>query len=668
MSAAPSTAASAAAESNPRNGLLRKQIFALTKKNYLLSRRSKLTVCCEILLPLFVAVVCFVVAPLVNSSSRDLVTYAEAEYPYTISEGARPGTLFYASRIRDTYERYTELSALTSYQNFVNNSNPITLLLTCACQTLAIGPAGTPAAEDFASYLRSSFDSVFKGLNLPQCGGGPSITISTSVSDPRDYVASSEYGSAAFPELCGYMSVENPYEVLVMGNATVGDNGRFKAVSFDYSEYNSFWYAENGDIQHGDPDDNGLIYYEALNMPALLGTYLDYRRGDSRPIAGVYPMPYESYQTRGAGSDLILLGNVLGPFLYTFSAFSVSRKLISERKGRLREGMRIMGLFDFPYNVSWYLWYVSFYLVFSFIVAVLSLVVLPIVSALWLFLLSLLYFFASMSFAFAISTLFENPNSGSTLTAVIYYVLAITVSVIERETSKWAISLLPQCAFTLIIQNLGQQLFLGKESPSATLAFQDFTLLQGLLMLIVDFVLWTVVYLYLDQVVPHEYRSSRKFYFLFTKGFWREMTGKDEVDEARGQGTEAVPSEVSSSTVDEGIERVRGEQQGKLERDGQVVRIHDLKVEFGQFRAVDGLDLTMYRDELFVLLGHNGAGKSTTINVLSGMIKPTSGAVTIFNREVPTEMPVIRRSMGICPQNDVLWDDLTVSEHFDIFA
>ncbi|KAF4714276.1 hypothetical protein FOZ63_018479, partial [Perkinsus olseni] len=159
------------------------------------------------------------------------------------------------------------------------------------------------------------------------------------------------------------------------------------------------------------------------------------------------------------------------------------------------------------------------------------------------------------------------------------------------------------------------------------------------------------------------------FYFLFTRSFWREMAGKDDDEsQSRGLTTDTVPSEVSSVTIDEGIEKPKGELQGKLERDGQVVRIRDLKVEFGNFRAVDGLDLTMYRDELFVLLGHNGAGKSTTINVLSGMLRPKSGAVSIFNKEVPAEMPAIRRSMGICPQNNVLWDDLTVSEHFELFA
>lgn len=212
------------------------------------------------------------------------------------------------------------------------------MLLTCACQRLAIGPAGSREAEEFAAYLNGEFNAVFKGIRLPQCKRSPIITITTSIDDPSEYVRSSDYGSSSAPLLCGYMDVSNPSELLIMGNATIGDRRQFSAISIDYSENNKFWYGENGDIQHGDPDENGLIYYSALNFPAFFGAYMDFQRGEHRPIAGLYPVPYNAYSTRSSGSDLKLLGNVLGPFLYTFSAFSVARKLISERKGRLREG------------------------------------------------------------------------------------------------------------------------------------------------------------------------------------------------------------------------------------------------------------------------------------------------------------------------------------------
>lgn len=214
----------------------------------------------------------------------------------------------------------------------------MTLLLTCACGHLVIGPAWSREAEDFAAYLKGEFESIFKGRSLPQCRGFPTITISTSITDPREYVRRSEYGSIGVPQLCGYMDVFEPYELVIMANATIGDDDPFNAISIDYSKKNKFWYAENGNIKHGDPSENGLVYYEALNFPPLLGVWMDYHRGEHRPITGIYPMPYDSYKTRTSGSDLILLGNILGPFLYTFSAFSVARKLISERKGRLREG------------------------------------------------------------------------------------------------------------------------------------------------------------------------------------------------------------------------------------------------------------------------------------------------------------------------------------------
>lgn len=59
------------------------------------------------------------------------------------------------------------------------------------------------------------------------------------------------------------------------------------------------------------------------------------------------------------------------------------------------------------------------------------------------------------------------------------------------------------------------------------------------------------------------------------------------------------------------------------------------------------------------LLGHNGSGKSTTINVLTGLMPATSGDATIYGLSVANDMPSIRGMMGVCPQHDVLFDQLT---------
>jgi ABC-type multidrug transport system ATPase subunit len=73
-------------------------------------------------------------------------------------------------------------------------------------------------------------------------------------------------------------------------------------------------------------------------------------------------------------------------------------------------------------------------------------------------------------------------------------------------------------------------------------------------------------------------------------------------------------------------------------------------------------------DQLFCLLGHNGAGKTTTFNMLSGMFPPTKGDAYIFGKSVRHELRQVQGMMGICPQHDVLWSELSATEHLSLFA
>ncbi len=75
----------------------------------------------------------------------------------------------------------------------------------------------------------------------------------------------------------------------------------------------------------------------------------------------------------------------------------------------------------------------------------------------------------------------------------------------------------------------------------------------------------------------------------------------------------------------------------------------------------------MFTDQIFVLLGHNGAGKSTTISMLSGLISSSKGEVNLFGLDLFGQMDEVRKTMGVCPQHDVLFELLTPEEHLDIF-
>ena len=76
----------------------------------------------------------------------------------------------------------------------------------------------------------------------------------------------------------------------------------------------------------------------------------------------------------------------------------------------------------------------------------------------------------------------------------------------------------------------------------------------------------------------------------------------------------------------------------------------------------------MYEDQIFVMLGHNGAGKTTMISVLTGLIEPSSYVnMTVHGLKIVEQMDEVRKIMGVCPQHDVLFDLLTPMEHLDIF-
>jgi ABC-2 type transport system ATP-binding protein len=93
------------------------------------------------------------------------------------------------------------------------------------------------------------------------------------------------------------------------------------------------------------------------------------------------------------------------------------------------------------------------------------------------------------------------------------------------------------------------------------------------------------------------------------------------------------------------------------------IEIRDLTKGFPGVVAVDGLSLTVRRGEVFGFLGPNGAGKTTSIKMMVGLLKPTSGQVRIEGEAVEAASKGVKRKIGVCPQDIVLWERLTCMEN-----
>ena len=88
--------------------------------------------------------------------------------------------------------------------------------------------------------------------------------------------------------------------------------------------------------------------------------------------------------------------------------------------------------------------------------------------------------------------------------------------------------------------------------------------------------------------------------------------------------------------------------------------------DFDNFRAVDGLNLKINKNETVALLGHNGAGKTTAIDMLTGMLQPTEGDAIVNGKSIVNDLVSVRLDLGLCQQHDVLFDNLTVKEHLKL--
>jgi ABC-2 type transport system ATP-binding protein len=92
------------------------------------------------------------------------------------------------------------------------------------------------------------------------------------------------------------------------------------------------------------------------------------------------------------------------------------------------------------------------------------------------------------------------------------------------------------------------------------------------------------------------------------------------------------------------------------------VRTTGLTREFGNFRAVDGIDLAVPAGSLYGFLGPNGAGKSTTIKCLTGLLRPTAGSMSILGIDPLADPVAVKRRIGVVPEDLALFDRLSGEE------
>jgi lipooligosaccharide transport system ATP-binding protein len=102
--------------------------------------------------------------------------------------------------------------------------------------------------------------------------------------------------------------------------------------------------------------------------------------------------------------------------------------------------------------------------------------------------------------------------------------------------------------------------------------------------------------------------------------------------------------------------------------DVPLIQARGLVKRFGDFTAVDGIDVDVQRGEAFGFLGPNGAGKSSTMRMIGAVSAPSGGTLRILGMDPLRDGPAIRARLGVCPQQDSLDPELTVRENLTTYA
>ncbi|XP_063687941.1 phospholipid-transporting ATPase ABCA3-like isoform X2 [Bolinopsis microptera] len=384
-------------------------------------------------------------------------------------------------------------------------------------------------------------------------------------------------------------------------------------------------------------------------------------------------MPYPKFELDGF---IYVIENTL-PFLLliAFLAMNINvvRAVVTEKEKRIKEAMKIMGLSGWVHAVGWYIEIMMVMIIPVILIAIClryGLYLYSDPSLLFVFLLA--YTIASISFSFLICTLFSRANVAAGAAGVFWFLNYSPYFFLQQfyenmsVSQKLGVSLLSNTAM-----GVGSKVLAEHEAAEIGVQWADFLTDTNtgdlpfgsiVLVLVFDTFLYILLAWYIEAVFPGEFGVPKKWYFPFTPSYWGFCQSEQFADMIINETTPLV-------TNSSAIQRNAYYETVAPSMD-PIVDIQNLTKQYpnSSVKAVDNLNLQLYKGQIFALLGHNGAGKTTTISMLTGLYPPSKGTAYIMGRDIRTSLAAVRRQIGYCPQYNVLFDELTVEDHLIFFC
>ncbi|OVA13317.1 ABC transporter-like [Macleaya cordata] len=405
--------------------------------------------------------------------------------------------------------------------------------------------------------------------------------------------------------------------------------------------------------------------------------------------------------------------SVLGALFYSWVVLLlfpvILTSLVYEKQRNLRIMMKMHGLGDGPYWMISYAYFLSLSLIYILCFVVFGSVIGKILSTelfcirssgftdfIFIFLGTGLKFFTlnsysiqfvfyftylnlQISLAFLAATVFSNVKTATVLGYIGVFgsglLGAFLFQSFIEDTSfsrNWIIvmEIFPGFSLYRMLYELGQYSFTGNYMGTEGMRWKDFSdrtngMREVLIIIVVEWVIVFPVAYFCDQVMSSG-SGVRKHPLFFFRHFQKKSLPSFRRPSLQRQGSKVV---LQMEKPDVFQEREHVEQLLLEPGNSHAIICDNLKKVYPgkdgnpQKYAVKGLSLALPRGECFGMLGPNGSGKTSSINMVIGLTTPTSGTAFIQGLDIHTDMDRIYSSMGVCPQHDLLWESLTGREH-----
>ena len=343
---------------------------------------------------------------------------------------------------------------------------------------------------------------------------------------------------------------------------------------------------------------------------------------------------------------------------FSLVAYNINMRMIDEKENKLNILLERHGISYFKYMLSWLFTFLALFL-FS-IIAFILLIYGQTNGHIYLFIINIILFaLALYSVCVLFTTCIQTTKTGAT--AIKFYNFSsifIGFAIILPKTLKFTkifFAFIPQINY---FSNHWTTYCLGNfkelSGDLVILRTAKMSYIESLVMFIVDIIFYLGLAIFIQS-----YKTSGLSFCQFLKSFFTKVSRNNSISLINQED-----DILNESKFEKNFQELSEINKQKF-LSNQCLKLVKVSKNFGELKAVDNFTGELFSNEIFCLLGHNGAGKSTTINMISGVFSPDSGDIFLDGHSLVTDKQYLYSNLGLCQQEDIFFDYLTVEEHLE---